>query len=107
MNPHIIEHSTDAFTWNSRTKTFVTERSVFGSVGSVFPWTIIQEGNYATPYVFLRNPKTGNSVLFVFLHTIESNGPDYEIEAWIFGPTPEECERNPRLFGIEIHFIND
>jgi hypothetical protein len=102
MNPHIIEHSTDLFTWSPKTRRFIAECSDFTAT-----WTIVKEGNYETPYCSLRNPKTGNSVLFVFLHTRESDGPDYEIEAWIFGPTPEECEKNPRLHGLEIHFLND
>jgi hypothetical protein len=101
---NIITHSTEAFTWNGKTKHFVAERSDFTGKG---PWTIVKEGNYETPYCSLRNPRTGNSVLFVFLHTRESDGPDYEIEAWVFGPSPEECEKNPRLFGVEIHFLND
>jgi hypothetical protein len=100
----VVTHSMRYFTWHSKTKHFTAERSDFNAAK---PWTVLKEGAYDVPYFYLRNPATGNSVLFVFLHTIESNGPDYQIEAWIFGPTPEECERNPRLHGLEVHFLND
>lgn len=98
----LVTHSTDAFTWSPKTRRFIGECSDFSAT-----WTIVKEGNFKTPYCYLHNPKTGNKVRFVFLHTIESDGPDYEIEAWVFGATPEECEKNPRLHGIELHFIND
>jgi hypothetical protein len=100
----LITHSTDAFLWSPKTRRFTAERSDFGGA----PWTVVkEEGITATPYFYLLNPKTGKKVLFVFFHTIESDGPDYEIEAWVCGATPEECEKNPRLFGVEVHFLND
>ena len=101
----LVTHSTDAFTWSPKTRRFIGECSDFGS--SAKSWTEVPEGKTKTAYCALRNPATGNEVVFVFLHTIESDGPDYEIEAWVFGATPEECEKNPRLFGVELHFIND
>jgi hypothetical protein len=100
----IITHSTDAFTWVPQHKYLVAERSDFTETRT---WTVVKEGNLDVPYCYLRNPKTGNKVLFVFLRTEESNGPDYEIETWVFGPTPEEIEKNPRLFGLEVLFRND
>jgi hypothetical protein len=104
MQRKIVYHSTKAFTWLPEEKRFLAECSDFGEER---PWTVLKEGKSEVPYCYLHNPATGKSVLFVFLHTLESEGPDYQIEAWAFGPTPEECEKNPRLFGLEIHFLND
>ena len=81
---------------------FIAERSDFKEA-----WTIVPEGGFNVPYCRLENPATGRSILFVFLHTVESDGPDSEITAWVFGATPEECEKNPLLFNVTIHFIND
>jgi hypothetical protein len=100
----IITHSTDAFNWFPKERHFVAERS---EVNNAEPWMVAPEGNYVNAYFYLRNPKTGNKVLFVHLHTIESDGPDSEVEAHVFGATPEECEKNPRLFGVEVHLLND
>ena len=99
----IVSHNTHDFTWEPKTRRFVAECSDFIRE----PWTVLKEGEHEVPYCFLYNLATGNFVLFNFLHTLESDGPDYEIEAWVFGATPEECEKNPRLFGVEIHFLND
>jgi hypothetical protein len=106
MNNNLIirTHSTAAFTWVSDRKEFVAERSDFGGET---PWTVLKEGKFDVPYCNLHNPATGRTVLFVFLHTLESSGPDYEIEGWVFGAAPEECERNPRLHGVQAVFLND
>jgi hypothetical protein len=100
----IITHSTIAFTWIPAEKKLVAERSDFKGRG---PWTVVQEGPVKTSYCYLHNAITGNSVLCVLQNTLESEGPDSEIEAWVFGPTPEETEKNPRLFGLQVIFLND
>jgi hypothetical protein len=104
MRNEIVTLSSSAFTWLPKYKHFVAERSDFGKDT---PWTVLKEGKYEVPYLYLYNPASGNKVLFVFLHTTEGEETDGEIEAWVFGPTPEECEKNPRLFGLEVHIIND
>jgi len=101
----IVEHSVKDFTWEPEKRTFVAECSDFTDRGN--PWTLVQEGNFKVPYLRLKNPATGNSVLFVWLHNLESDGPDTEIEGYVFGATPEECEKNPKLFGVQVVFLND
>ena len=100
----VPEHSTEDFTWEPEKRTFVAERSDFTDKR---PWKLVAEGGFEVPYCRLKNPATGRSVLFVFLHTLESDGPDSEIEAYVFGATPEECEKNPKLFGVQVVFLND
>jgi hypothetical protein len=100
----VPEHSVKDFTWEPEKRSFVAELSDFSDKK---PWKILYEGGFKVPYCRLKNPATGRSVLFVFLHTLESEGPDSEIEAWVFGPTLEEIEKRPKLFGLRVVFLND
>ena len=101
---NIVTHSTKDFTWIPGEHTFVAERSDFNGKK---PWTVLKEGNSKIRYCYLQNPVTGCKVLFIFLHTEAHINTFHEIRAWIFGATPEEIEKNPRLHGIKVNFLND
>jgi phosphomannomutase len=102
----MITYSTDRFTVNSVTKTFVAEASDLGAAGQVLFDQIYSDA--ADVGLLLRSSKTGSVARF-YLETIETthDTDEGEILNWTLLPTSDAVRQHPALNGWKMIIFND
>ena len=97
MLPYI---STDRFTYNKDTKTFIAEASELPTpmLGQVWPDSLDQG-------FVLVSRATGHEATFTIWE--EEKNSEGELEAYRLLPTPEAVKKNPGLKGVQVLVFND